>query len=48
MKKRRFRCRRCGCKFEAEVFEPGEAESKRVPLGPVRCPDCKSTDVEPS
>jgi DNA-directed RNA polymerase subunit RPC12/RpoP len=46
MVKRRFRCLRCGCKFEKEVFEPGEAEEKRRPSGPVRCPECKDTAVE--
>lgn len=43
---RRFRCRRCGCRFENKVFENGEAERKGAPTGSVRCPDCKSTDIE--
>ena len=30
-----FRCLNCGNKFEAEIFEKGEAESKRLPSGPV-------------
>lgn len=46
MIKRSYRCVRCGCKFEIEVFEPGEAEEKRLPAGPVRCPECKSADIE--
>ena len=46
MIKQRFRCRRCGRKFDIEVFEPGEAESKGLPSGPVRCPECKSTDID--
>ena len=46
MIRRRFRCRRCGCKFETEVLEPGEVEEKRLPSGPVTCPECKSTDIE--
>jgi len=46
MIRQRFRCRNCGCRFETEVFEPGEAREKRLPSGPVICPDCKSTDVE--
>lgn len=46
MVRRRFRCRKCGNRFETEVFEPGEAESKRLPSGPVKCPECGSPDVE--
>jgi len=46
MVRRHFRCRRCGRIFEAEVFEPGEAESKRLPSGPAKCPECYSTDIE--
>ena len=46
MKKQRFICKNCGCRFEKEVFEEGEAEEKRVPTGPVRCPQCKSTNVK--
>ncbi len=45
MIKQRFKCRKCGCIFEKEVFEPGEAENRRLPAGPVRCPECKSTDI---
>ncbi len=41
-----FRCLNCGNKFEAEIFEKGEAESKRLPSGPVHCPACNRTDVE--
>ena len=40
MIKRRFICKRCGNKFEAKVFEPREAEKKKVLTQPVRCPDC--------
>lgn len=46
MVKRRFVCKDCGCKFEKEVFERGEAEEKRIPTGPVRCVRCGSTNVE--
>ena len=46
MKKSRFICKRCGHKFEVEVFEPGEAKEKRMPSGPVRCPECGSGEVE--
>ncbi len=40
MVKRRFICKRCGHRFVIEVFEPGEAEEKRTPTQPVRCPKC--------
>jgi transposase-like protein len=40
MKKIKYKCRRCGNTFVAEVFEPGEAEAKRVPAAPVCCPEC--------
>lgn len=46
MIKQRFKCIRCGNRFQIDVFEPGEAEKKRLPSGPVRCPECKSTNVE--
>jgi DNA-directed RNA polymerase subunit RPC12/RpoP len=42
----RFICRKCGCKFTADVLEKGEAEEKRVPTSPVRCPECGGTSVE--
>ncbi len=45
MVKKPFRCLSCGHKFEAEVFERGEAEAKRQPSGPVHCPRCNPTDV---
>lgn len=47
MRRRRFICRQCGCKFEVNVFEEGEAEERRRPSGPVRCEKCRSDDVEP-
>lgn len=40
MKRARLVCTRCGRTFETEVFEPGEAEEKRLPSQPVRCPEC--------
>ena len=46
MIKRTFKCNNCGHRFEVEVFEPGEAEEKRLPYGQVRCPVCKSTNIE--
>ena len=46
MRKRRLKCRNCGCEFEKEVFEPGEAEEKRCPTHPVTCPKCGSNNVE--
>lgn len=40
MKKAKFKCKRCGNTFVTEIFEPGEAEEKRKPTAPVRCPEC--------
>ena len=42
----RFICRNCGETFSTQIFEPGEAEEKRAPTGPVRCPNCNSMAVE--
>ena len=42
----RFICNNCGESFSAQIFEKGEAEEKRVPTSPVRCPRCGSTAVE--
>ena len=28
------------------ILKPGEAEKKRLPSGPVTCPECKSSNVE--
>ena len=42
----KFICRKCGQKFEAKIFEKGEAKEKGLPSGPVRCPRCQSTSVE--
>ena len=46
MKSQRFVCKKCGITFEKEVFEPGEAEDKRVQAYPVHCPKCGSQNVE--
>ncbi len=40
MKKIRLICKKCGYKFEAEVFEPGEAKEKRLPSSSIHCPKC--------
>ena len=39
-------CKKCGKKFEAKIFEKGEAEQKRVSTSQVRCPDCRGTNIE--
>ncbi len=41
-----FQCVKCTHKFEEEILEPGEAERERVPVGPVRCPRCKTDAVQ--
>lgn len=46
MRKQRFKCKQCECEFEKDIFEPGEAEEKGIPCGPVRCPRCNSTAVQ--
>jgi len=40
MVKIRFICRKCGFKFEVDVFEEGEAEEKKRSSRPVRCLKC--------
>jgi len=40
MIKRRFACTQCRREFIVEVFEEGEAQEKRIPTFPVRCPYC--------
>lgn len=42
-----FKCTRCGCRFEKEVFQEGEAEQIFAPTVPVRCPECLSEFIEP-
>lgn len=42
---KRFRCLNWGKRFEAEVLEKGEAERERVSTGPVRCPECRRSDL---
>ncbi|MFA5356937.1 MAG: hypothetical protein WC301_06010 [Candidatus Omnitrophota bacterium] len=37
----KFVCKRCGYKFETEVFENGEAEEERKIAYTVRCPKCR-------
>ena len=45
MKKQRFVCKNCGCRFVVEVLEEGEAEERRLPASPVRCRECGSTSL---
>jgi len=40
MRKIRLICKRCGCKFEKEVFEEGEAREKNLRSSPINCPEC--------
>jgi DNA-directed RNA polymerase subunit RPC12/RpoP len=40
MVRKKFICKKCGYKFEVDVFEEGEAEEKGRPTRPVRCPKC--------
>ena len=45
MVKKHFVCKKCHYTFEAEIMDSREAEAKRLRLVPVRCPQCKTTDV---
>ena len=40
MKKAKFRCKKCVKEFVIEIFEDGEAEAKKLPTFPIRCPEC--------
>lgn len=42
----RFICKNCGERFTAQILEKGEAEAKRMPTAPVRCPKCGSSAIE--
>jgi len=46
MKKQRFICQNCREVFTVEIFEPGEAEEKRIRPVPVKCPKCGSMNVK--
>ena len=46
MKKQRFICQNCREVFTVEIFEPGEAEEKRIRPVPVKCPKCGSMSVK--
>ncbi len=46
MKKQRFIYQNCAEVFTVEIFEPGEAEEKRIRPVPVKCPKCGSTNVK--
>lgn len=47
---RRYQCLNCGHRFTAEVLtreEVDELEREFRRAGPVRCPECKRTDLRP-
>jgi len=46
MKKQRYICQNCEEVFTVEIFEPGEAEEKRIRPVPVKCPKCGSPNVK--
>lgn len=41
-----FKCTRCGRRFELEVYEKGEAETRQVCTSPARCPACSSVYLD--
>lgn len=45
MKEAVLRCLNCGHEFVSKVFEPGEAERKKIPGYPVRCAKCNGEVV---
>jgi hypothetical protein len=45
MIKKFFVCVPCDKSFEIEIFEPGEAQEKRVNVAPVTCPICSSSNI---
>lgn len=46
MKKKIFRCEKCGYEFEVVTMEREEAIEKRVALVPIACPRCKEQFVK--
>ena len=46
MRKQKFICRKCGERFVVEIIDREEAQEKRVQIHPVRCPRCRSQEVE--
>jgi len=46
MIRRRFVCRNCGYRFDADVLEEGEAEEKRMRPARLRCPKCNSAEID--
>lgn len=44
-KKARLCCRNCGHKWEQEVYEKGEEESRKVRGRDVHCPKCNRVDI---
>ena len=46
--RKRFRCRNCGKKFEAEILDEDEQRETRrrnQPTSPIQCPECCRTDI---
>ena len=41
-----MKCQMCGRRFEAEVLDREDPKECHVQGAPIRCPNCKSTQVE--
>jgi hypothetical protein len=46
MKRKRFICKDCGCKFEADIVEQDETRERNLCTLPVKCKHCGSQNVE--
>lgn len=40
MKEALLECLKCGHRFVAKIFEPGEAQQKGIPGFPIKCERC--------
>jgi predicted Zn-ribbon and HTH transcriptional regulator len=41
-----LKCQICGTEFEREIFDDDNPRERERPGTPVRCPKCKSAEVE--
>lgn len=41
-----FKCQRCNHRFEAEVLDKQDSKEWNLPSSPLRCPQCRSTEIE--
>ena len=41
-----LKCQMCGTKFEAEMLDRDDPNERHRQGSPIRCPRCKSTEIE--